>query len=166
MRKVVTFSWIAALLVSGCPESRKETKMGTSADLTQAITALRGAYAAFNRGDMDAAVESLDAQIQWTEPAEFPGGGTYHGREGAKRYLTQSRAAWAEVVSEPERFVTAGNRIVVFVHARVRPKDSRQWQEVRLADVYTIREGKAIEMRAFADRQEALRWAGVEDPSR
>jgi ketosteroid isomerase-like protein len=137
--------------------------MGTSPDLAEAITALRGAYAAFNRGDMDAAVESFDPQIEWTEPEEFPGGGTYHGRDGAKRYLTQSRAAWAEVISEPERFITAGNRIVVFVHARVKPKGGTQWQEVRLADVYTIRDGRAIQMRAFADRQEALRWAGAED---
>jgi ketosteroid isomerase-like protein len=137
--------------------------MGTSPDLTRAITALRSAYAAFNRGDMDAAVESLDPQIEWTEPAEFPGGGTYHGRDGAKRYLTQSRTAWAEVISEPERFITAGNRIVVFVHARVKPQGGTDWQEVRLADVYTIRDGKAIQMRAFADRQEALRWAGAGD---
>ena len=137
--------------------------MENSPDLTQAIAALRSAYAAFNRGDMDAAVQSLDPHIEWIEPAEFPGGGTYHGREEAKRYLTQSRAAWAEVASEPERFTTAGNRIVVFVHARVRPKDGTPWQDVRLADVYTVREGKTIQMRAFADRQEALRWAGAED---
>jgi len=32
---------------------------------------------------------------------------------------------------------------------------------LRLADVYTIRDGKAIEMRAFSDRQEALRWGGL-----
>jgi ketosteroid isomerase-like protein len=166
MRRIVTFSCIAALLPAGDCQSRKEKNMVTSLDLTPAITALRSAYAAFNRGDMDTAVESLDPQIAWTEPAEFPGGGTYHGRDGARRYLTQSRAAWAEVISEPERFITAGNRIVVFVHARVRPKDNTQWQEVRIADVYTIRDGKAIEMRAFADRQEALRWAGAEDPSR
>jgi uncharacterized protein len=57
-----------------------------------AITALREAYAAFNRGDMESAVQPLDAQIEWIEPAEFPGGGTYHGREEVKRYLTRSRA--------------------------------------------------------------------------
>ena len=73
----------------------------------------------------------------------------------------QSRAAWAEVISEPERFIPAGDRIVVFVHARVRPKDGTEWQEVRLADVYTFRNGKAVNMRAFADRQEALRWVGM-----
>jgi len=58
------------------------------------IVALHAAYAAFNRGDIDAAVEPLDAQIEWSEPAEFPGGGTYQGREGVKQYLAQSRAPW------------------------------------------------------------------------
>jgi len=140
--------------------------MDESPQMEKQIVALRAAYAAFNRGDIDAAVEPLDAQIEWSEPAEFPGGGTYQGREGAKQYLAQSRAAWAEVISEPEQFITAGSRIVVFVYARVRPKGSNEWQEVRLAGVYTFRHDKAIQMRAFADRQEALRWAGPKVSSR
>jgi ketosteroid isomerase-like protein len=140
--------------------------MEESAQTEQMIIVLRAAYAAFNRGDIAAAAEPLDAQIEWSEPAEFPGGGTYHGREGAKQYLAQSRASWAEVISEPEQFIPAGNRIVVFVHARVRPKNSDEWQEVRLADVYTFHNGKAVQMRAFADRQEALRWVGAEVSSR
>ena len=134
-----------------------------SSELDQAITALRAAYASFNRGDIPAAVAALDEQIEWTEPAEFPGGGTYHGRAGVTTYLTQSRAAWAEVHSDPERFIPAGDRIVVFVHARVRARDSNAWQDVLLADVYTFRNGKAVQMRAFADRLQALRWAGIKE---
>jgi len=42
---------------------------------------------------------------------------------GLLTYLAQSRDAWAEVISEPEQFIPAGNRIVVFVHARARPKN-------------------------------------------
>ena len=124
-----------------------------------AIATLRDAYAAFNRGNIDAAVQGFDARIEWIEPAEFPGGGVYHGRDGVKHYLTQSRAL-TKGSSEPEQFIPAGNRIVVLVHARVRPKGSSDWQDVRLADVYTIRGGKIVQMRAFADRQEALRWVG------
>jgi ketosteroid isomerase-like protein len=90
------------------------------------------------------------------------GGGTYHGHAVVKQYLTQSRAAWAEGTSEPEQFISAGNRIVVFVHARFRLKGSSEWRDVTLADVYTLRNGRAIQMRAFADRQEALRWVGAE----
>jgi ketosteroid isomerase-like protein len=140
--------------------------MDFSPQIEQRIIALRAAYAAFNQGNIDGAVEPLDPHIEWSEPAEFPGGGTYHGRDGAKQYLAQSRAAWAEIISEPEQFIPAGNRIVVFVHARLRPKNSNQWQETRLADVYTFGNGKVIQMRAFADRQEALRWAGAGVSSR
>lgn len=136
--------------------------MESSPEREQMITALRAAYAAFNRGDIDAALQPLDAAIEWSEPPEFPGGGTYHGHAVVKQYLTQSRAAWAEGTSEPEQFISAGNRIVVFVHARFRLKGSSEWRDVTLADVYTLRNGRAIQMRAFADRQEALRWVGAE----
>jgi ketosteroid isomerase-like protein len=163
MTRLLTLSAVISILsLSGCSGAR-ETNVENTVEAGQAIIALQGAYAAFNRGDMEAAVAPLDAEIEWTEPAEFPGGGTYHGREAAKRYLTQSRAAWAEVSSEPEQFITAGNQIVVFVHARVRAKGSNEWQDVRLADVYTFHDGKAIQMRAFADRREALHWVGVNE---
>ncbi len=122
------------------------------------IAVLRAAYSAFNRGDIAAAVQSLDENIDWSEPAEFPGGGAYHGREGAKKYLANSRATVAEVISEPEQFIPVGDRIVVFVYARVRPKDSTTWKEVRLADVYLFRDLTPIQMHAFADRQAALQW--------
>lgn len=131
--------------------------------MKQGIDLLREAYAAFNRGDMDAAVQGLDPQIDWFEPAEFAGGGTYRGRDAVRQYLTQSRAGWAEGSSDPVRFIPAGDRIVVFVHAHFRLKDSNDWHSVDLADVYTFRNGRPVAMRAFADRQEALQWAGAKD---
>ncbi len=127
------------------------------------IAELREAYAAFNHGDIDSALKPFDRRIEWSEPAEFPGGGTYYGLDGVKRYLTQSKAGIAEGTSEPEQFVVVGNRVVVLVHVRVRRKGSDTWHEVRIADVYTVENGKAIQMKAFADQQEALRWAGAGD---
>jgi len=131
--------------------------------IEDATVELRAAYAAFNRGDIDTAVQFLDPHVEWIEPAEFPGGGTYHGIEGAKHYLAQSRAGAAQVISEPEQFLSAKSRIVVFVHARVLPKGSNLWQDIKLADVYTFQNGRATEMRAFANREDALRWAGIDD---
>ena len=162
MRRFLILCTFVILCLVGCTESRRPTHVDVAPDMEHVVAALRGAYAAFNRGEMTAAVEPLDAQIEWHEPAEFPGGGTYHGRDGVKRYLTQSRAAWAEVDSQPERFIIAGNRIVVFVHARVRPKGGNHWQDVSLADVYTVRQGRVVEMQAFAERRQALRWVGAE----
>ena len=158
MKSIPLFVLAVATSLFACNHS-KTTDMQTSPQTAQRIAILRAAYAAFNRGDIAAAVQSLDENIDWSEPTEFPGGGSYHGREGAKQYLTNSRASVAEVISEPEQFILAGDRIVVFVYARVRPKDATTWQEVRLADVYLFRDLTPIQMRAFADRQQALEWA-------
>lgn len=129
------------------------------------IAGLRAAYTAFNRGDIDGAVTMLDPNVEWTEPTEFPGGGVHRGVESVKHYLAQSRAGAAEVISEPERFIPSGDRIIVFVHARVLPKKSTAWQEIRLADVYTFHDGRVTQMHAFANREDALRWAGIKRAS-
>lgn len=134
-----------------------------TAEQAAAIDLLLRAYDAFNRGDIAAAVKELDPNIRWIEPDSFPGGGAHHGQDGVAAYLTQSRAGWAEGRSEPERFIPAGNRVIVFVHARIRRQGSSDWHEVRLADVYTFDRGTPVEMQAFADRQDALDWAGVRE---
>jgi ketosteroid isomerase-like protein len=57
--------------------------------------------------------------------------------------------------------MVAGDKIIVFVHARVRFNDSTAWHDTRLAHAWTFRNGKAAQMRAFVDRRQALEWAGV-----
>ena len=122
---------------------------------------LRAAYAARNRNDIPAMIDAFDPQMEWTEPAEYPGGGTRRGHAAVLAYLTWARGTWAEGRCEPERFVAAGDKIVVFVHVRVRLQHETEWREGRLADVYTFRDGRAIRMRSFPDRRQALEWAGV-----
>ncbi|HEX6739295.1 MAG TPA: nuclear transport factor 2 family protein [Vicinamibacteria bacterium] len=135
--------------------------METAAELERAVDTLRRAYAAFNAGDMRAAVASLDPEVEWTEPAEFPGGGTYRGPAAVEGYLTRSRASWREGRSEPEQFICAGDSVVVFVRARFLPAEASEWEEVRLADVFTFRGSKVVRMQAYADRDAALRAVGL-----
>lgn len=161
MNRLRAIAFFSGVMVVGCHQMRRDNPELTHDETAAAVTELRAAYAAFNRGDIDRAVQSLDPNIEWTEPPEFPGGGTYHGVKGAKHYLEQSRAGAAQVISEPEKFIPAGDRIVVFVNARVLPKGSSAWQDIKLADVYTFQNGRATKMRAFANREDALRWAGV-----
>lgn len=123
------------------------------------IKELRAAYTAFNRGDLDAAVRSFDANVLWIEPSSFPGGGVYHGPEEVKRYLRQSKDGAASVISVPERFVVVRHRIVVFVHAKIQANGKAKWRDVYLADVYKFKQGRVSEMRAFPDPKKALAWA-------
>jgi hypothetical protein len=123
--------------------------------------ALRAAYAALNRNDIPAFVQPFDPHIEWIEPSDYPRGGTYHGLAKVMNIAAQGRATWAEGSCEPEQFMVAGDKIVVYVYVRVRLKDKTDWIDARLADVYTFRNGKAIQMRHFPDRRQALEWAGV-----
>jgi ketosteroid isomerase-like protein len=134
-------------------------------NLAAETTALREAYAALNRNDIPGFVEILDPQIERIEPSDFPGGGgPRHGLAAVRAHLSEARQTWAEGGCEPERFIVAGDRVIVFVYVRARLKHEADWREGRIADVYTFRNGKAIEFRTFVDRRQALEWAGVKAP--
>jgi uncharacterized protein len=70
--------------------------------------------------------------------------------------VSQSRAAWAEIHSEPERFIVAGDKIIVFVQ----PEDGTEWHEARIADVFTFRNGKAMRRSEIT-----MRRACIEPPN-
>jgi len=123
---------------------------------------LKEAYAALNRNDIPAMVHAFDPQIEWTDPADAPGAGAYRGHAAVIAHLSWARGTWAEGACEPERFIVVGDKIIVFVEVRVRLKDKVEWIEARMADVYTFRNRKAIRLRSFSDRREALEWAGAE----
>jgi uncharacterized protein len=123
--------------------------------------ALREAYAALNRNDVPAMLKAFDPRIERIEPSEYPAGGTYRGLADVEAHISKARETWAEGSCEPEQFIVAGDKIVVFLYVRVRLKDNTEWIEGRLADVFTFRNGKAIHWRTFDDRRQALEWAGA-----
>jgi len=130
--------------------------------LAAEINAIREAYAALNRGDVLGFVSAFDPQIERIELFDFPAGSAYHGLEAVTQHISTGRATWAEGGCEPRRFIVAGNRVIVLIDVRVRLKNETQWRESRIADVYTFRNGKAIEFRTFGDERQAMDWAGVE----
>jgi len=123
--------------------------------------AIKSAYAALNRGDVGGFVRDFDSQIERIEFEGSPMAGEFHGIEAVRAHVAQGRSTWAEGTCEPERFITSGDKVIVTCHVRVRLKDQYDWLEGRTADVYTFRDGKAIEFRTFADENEALEWSGV-----
>jgi ketosteroid isomerase-like protein len=127
------------------------------------IEALHQFFAAINRNDMQAIIKDLDPQIVRHEPEGFPTAGTYHGIAEVQEHITKGRRTWAEGTCEPEEFFAHGDKVVVYLHVKVRLKDSTEWVGGRFADGFVFRNGKIIEYRSFGERAEALTWAGIED---
>jgi ketosteroid isomerase-like protein len=121
---------------------------------------LKEVYAAINRNDIPAALKNFDPQIERIEPEGFATGGTYRGLAEVKAHLSQGRGTWAEGTCEPEEFIAAGDKVVVFLYVHVRLKNKTEWIEGRFADGFIFRNDMIIQMRTFAERQEALDWAG------
>jgi len=123
--------------------------------------AIKEAYAALNRNDIEGFVKNFDRQIERIEFEGLPTAGTYRGLEAVKEHVANGRSTWAEGGCEPQRFIVAGDKVVVLTHVRVRLKGHTDWLEGRTGDVFTFRNGKVIQFRTFADAQQALEWAGA-----
>jgi ketosteroid isomerase-like protein len=134
-------------------------------DLDQPLSSeakiLEDAYAALNRNDGAGFVKDFDPTVVRIEPDGFPSTGTYHGIEAVTKHVSEGRSTWAEGGCKPERFIVAGDKVVVALHVRVRLKDRTDWIDARIADGFTFRDGKAVGFRTFLKESEALEWAGA-----
>ena len=120
-------------------------------------------YAAVNRNDMQAIATDFDPQIVRVEPDGFPTAGTYRGIADVQAHVAHGRGTWAEGTCEPERYQVHGDTVVVYVHVRVRLNGVTEWLDARFADGFVVRNGKIAEFRTFAERADALAWAGIDD---
>ena len=125
--------------------------------------ALEQFFAAINRNDMQAITKDFDPEIVRIEPEGFPTAGTYRGIAEVQEHIAKGRGTWAEGTCEPEKLLQNGDKVVVYLHARVRLKGSAEWVGGRFADGFVFRNGKIIQYLSFGERAEALKWAGIED---
>ena len=138
--------------------------MGEDLNAPGAIEVLKSFYAALNHNDLDACCEHFDPQIERVEPAGHKTSGVHRGREKVRAHIAEGRGTWAEGGCEPERFLVNGDKVIAYVHVRVRLKGATDWLDGRCADVFTFRNGMIVHWRTFWERKEALEWVGIDDP--
>jgi len=121
------------------------------------VELLRRAWAAFIRGDVDAAVAALDPQVRWYAAGDPDGEGACHNREEAAAFLR--RAASDGMTAELLDVRDAGDRLVAVVHTHA-PPDRERGAEPH-GELVTVRSGKVTEMVVYATVEDALAAAGV-----
>lgn len=114
---------------------------------------------------MDAITRDFYPMIVRIEPEGFPTAGTYRGIAKVQEHVRKGRGTWAEGTCEPERFLVNGDKVVVYLHAWERLRGETEWMGGRFADGFVFRSGKIKEYLSFGERQEAFRWAGIDDPA-
>ena len=127
------------------------------------VETLRAAYEAFSRRGWDALTRIAHPDFELKVPDRFPVAGTYRGPEEARRFFAEFLEPFDEVIVEPERFFEQGNRIVVFLLLRHRPKASSAVADIRIGHLWTMRDGKVARLEIFPEREEALEAVGLSE---
>jgi len=117
---------------------------------------VRRAYDAFNRRDWGAIDELLDPAVEWRTTVE-----TFSGHEGVRTWVREADELFEDFAIEIEEVVEAEDRVVVLVHESARGRESGVAIEMRIAHVWTLRDGRAVAMHAYAGRAEALAAVGA-----
>jgi ketosteroid isomerase-like protein len=127
------------------------------------LEVIRKIVEAFNRRDVDAALEhvSEDAEFDWSR--RFLDAEVVHGHEGFRRFAEQSAELFAEVHLEaPEEIIEVGDDIVVVSVAKFRGRTSGVDVAARSATVWTVRGDQVTRFRFFQNKQDAFDYLGAE----
>jgi uncharacterized protein len=125
------------------------------------VDRLRGGYEALGRGDYEAVRELLDPKVLLWDRPEVPDARSYRGYEGMLVTLRDTSDSFEDFRLDPEQFFEHADKIVVILSMTGRGRTSGVPVEERIAHLWTLRDGLAIELRAFTDPADALQAAGL-----
>jgi ketosteroid isomerase-like protein len=109
----------------------------------------------------EALYELLDRDVVWdTSALELPGMGVHRGHAGVREFWRRWLGTWEQWEFWPEKFIDAGDHVVVVVRQRGRGKASGVQVEQRHAQVWTLRDGRIIRHTLYRDVDVALRALG------
>ena len=123
---------------------------------------VRRGYEAFNRGDVEGALEFLHPEIEWhTYIVPGPGGGLYRGHEGVRELWADAQRIFGDFRNVPEEVFEAGEYVIAYVSVEGVGARSGAAVQARIAHLYAFRDGLVAAVRSFDDRDEARRAAGL-----
>jgi ketosteroid isomerase-like protein len=124
------------------------------------IDVMRRGFAAWNAGDIDAALELMHPDVEWHTAGLMPDvDDVYRGREGVRRFWADFRAPWEWIELEPHGLTEVGDHVVGAMLFRARGREGIA-VELELGQVYTVREGLLALARSYPTPAEA--WDAVE----
>ncbi len=122
---------------------------------------VRTAFEQFARGDFSAWADFPD-DFEFVTSPELPDAGTYRG-EAALRWLTAWVESFEELTVEATEISDAGDKVVVAILQRGRPRESETVVEGRWWQVVTLRGGEVARIESFPERAQALEAAGLSE---
>jgi len=129
------------------------------------VEAVHTAFDAWNRGDVQAALDHLHPDVEWEEnPDVYPGlDRIYRGHDGFLKRQRDAFDMWEWFKAEPQETIDEGEHVVVLLHLSAKGRHSGIEVEMSVHDCFTFRDGKVARHRLYAHRAEALKAVCLEE---
>jgi ketosteroid isomerase-like protein len=127
----------------------------------QNLEAVQAAFDAYYRGDMERVAAFADPDLMATQSAEMPDAETFHGRLGLIQAIDAWEGAWDDFRVERLRARAIGDHVLTTVRQRARGKRSGVEVEGLFTFVFTLKAGKLVRWRMFADEEQAMEAVGL-----
>jgi ketosteroid isomerase-like protein len=118
-------------------------------------------YEAWNRGDMAAVLEGFDPSFEWWERGDSFHATVRRGHDGLRGGWAEIAESFSEFRMDPKEFIDAGDYVIVPIHRVGTGRASGALIEEDEVHVYRMRDGKAVELREYHEKQEALEAVGL-----
>src|SRR4029453_17587644 len=111
------------------------------------VEIVRRAYEAANRGDSAGADAYVyfHPEIEFHTYAQSPEAGVYRGRDAVREYNENLFGQFESTRFDVDGIIDAGDRVVVLSTQHAVPKGGQQEMSVRVAEVWTVRDGMLAE---------------------
>ena len=118
--------------------------------------AMRRSIDAYNAGDLDGLVEVAHPEIEWEVAPEHPASTTHRGIDAVRAYHDDWRNTLEGLRVDLRSIVESGDDVLTVCVLRGKVAGSGADVEVEIAFLTTFRDGQAIRVEEFLDRDEAM----------
>ena len=128
------------------------------------VEVVRAGFELWRDGRMGEWIETLDAGFEWDISAhplpDFPDRGRGEAFVG---HMGDYVSGWTDYEASSKELIDRGDDVVVIMHERARMPDSDTMLDRDLPNVWTVRDGRAVRLRVFKTRAEALEATGLSE---
>jgi ketosteroid isomerase-like protein len=127
------------------------------------VETVRQTIEAFNRGDLDLVLPSVDAAIEWHDQRELPGATVHHGVHATMEHLRSVMEDLPGYRIDVEEWLEAEDTVVLCGRTSAHGRASGVQVDRPSFTTYELQAGRIRRVRIFGTRSEALEAAGLSE---
>ncbi len=126
------------------------------------VEVIRSLYQAMDTRDTGAVAGLVRSDLEWI-PDERVGEGPVRGLENVIEFFSDRAEMFEDLRTETERLWDTGDQVLAFIRVTGLGTGSGARFDIRIAHLWTLRDGLVVRGRGYGDRDRALEAAGLRE---